>query len=237
MADEPEVRVEPAPLATPPAPEPAPPRADWRDDRIRVLTAKLHEEKAAREAAEATKVVAPVVPDPALGEAEIERRADVKAQAKAREIAAQTLFNNQCNEVVTKGRKEFPDFDSKISTLRELIIPNDSQSEASYWSTISAAIKTGEAPKLIHLLGSDKNEAARIMGLDAESRAIELTRLASKEVPLIDPADLPKPIETVKNRGTPRVEIDPRDTERSDRLSTAEWMARREAQVERRRSA
>ena len=69
--------------------------------------------------------------------------------------------------------------------------------------------------------------------------AVELARLAAK-LP-VEEADktvaavsgTAKPITPVGSRGQSHVEIDPRDPDKADGLTTAEWMRRREAQVSR----
>lgn len=199
----------------------AKPVKDWRDDRIAVLTARL---------AEAKKAALPVEPKtPAAAgtsEEEINRRVEAEAQTRAQVLAAQAAFNAEANGVVEKGRGEFTDFDERVTELRKL---QDPTSQVAYENMIRAAIETGEGPKLIHALGGDLNEASRIMGLSPTKMAVELTKIAVGVPGKL--SAVPKPITPVGGRTAPHTTIDPTDPTRADNLSTAEWMARRQAQL------
>lgn len=210
----PEVEAEAKPAAKP--------VEDWKDARIRQLTAKLADErkKRAELPAEESKP----------GEsAEIERQVELRAQAKARIDA----FNKACTDAAAEGKAKFPDFDQRVGELVRLIDPQDPASAAAYNEFLVAALETGKAPEIIHALGGDLNEAARILSLPPIKRAVELTRLAEKE-PSAAP-DLPKPIKAIgSNKGAAATQIDPADASRADNLSTAEWIRRRNAQVKER---
>lgn len=200
--------------------QPATKPEDWRDARIRKLTAKLRE-------SESSKKDTPAA-DTAPAEAQIERRANELAEQKAQ----WTAFNNACAGAAEAGRTTYgsSEFDTQVKELSKLNGEGtDPEAQARYNTFLLAALDTGEAPKLIYHLGQNLNEAARIMALPPIKMAIELTRLAAK-----DPAPgskAPKPITPIGSRGASHVSIDPTDTERADNLSTAEWMKRREAQI------
>lgn len=207
------------PPTEPTEPPKEPPSQDWRDRRIAQLTARLREEQA-RNAQ--TKTETKVETPPGLTEADVERR--------AAELAATQTFNRMCNDAAQAGRQAYPDFDSKVNELRRLVDVNDPASVAAYNSMLAAAIETGEAPRLLHELGSDLNEASRILALPALKMGVELTRLAlGGAAP--GGTRAPKPITPVRATGAPHTAIDPTDPDRSDALSTAEWMRRREAQL------
>lgn len=214
----------PEPKAGDPQPEPKPaepPKSeDWRDRRIAQLTARLREEQAKNAQ---TKTETKVETPPGLTEADVERR--------AAELAATQTFNRMCNDAAQAGRQAYPDFDSKVNELRRLVDVNDPASVAAYNSMLAAAIETGEAPRLLHELGSDLNEASRILALPALKMGVELTRLALGGAAL-GGTRAPKPITPVRATGAPHTAIDPTDPDRSDALSTAEWMRRRNAQLE-----
>jgi hypothetical protein len=59
------------------------------------------------------------------------------------------------------------------------------------------------------------------MGLELAKRALK--------APM--PSAAPKPVVPVGARGRTHDAVDPADVDRADRLTTAEWMRRREAQV------
>lgn len=232
MADEP--RVEPLPLNTDPtAGEPAPapiaePKEDWRDRRIAELTAKLKSEKETAAELKTRLEAAPKIGELPVGptEAEIAERVRIEAAR----LNSTENFNRQCDSLVASGRQQYPDFDANLRNVQSLVIQGDNASVQSYWNLVRSAIQTGQGHELIQRLGQDKNEAARLMGMDDVSRAIELTKM-SLDGKQIEVSGAPKPITPVGGRGASHTAIDPTDKDRSDNLTTAEWMKRREAQV------
>jgi uncharacterized protein with beta-barrel porin domain len=220
-----ETKVETKPTETKPVETEKKPseQEDWRDRRIAQLTAKLREEQA-KNATKPVETTTTTQTQPVIPDAEIDRRADIKAQA----LAAQRAFDEACNSVVSAGRTAFPDFDARVAEMKRLITPNDANSGAAYNAFIAAAIATGEAPRLIHELGGNLNEAARIMALPPIQQGVELTKLALRAP--ADPTKAPKPPTPIRATGGSHDAIDPSDPERADNLSTAEWMRRREAQ-------
>jgi hypothetical protein len=153
---------------------------------------------------------------------------DAEVNRRAAAIAAQNEFNRSCNETAAAGRQQFPDFDTRVAELVKTIDQKDPSQVSAYNSFLAAAIETGEGPKLIHALGGDLNEASRIMALSPVKMAIELTKLATGATPM---TRAPKPVTPVGSRGTSHEAIDASDPERSDKLDTATWMRRREAEL------
>lgn len=152
----------------------------------------------------------------------------------ARDLSARQEFDRSCNETASAGRLAFPDFDSRVSSLRGLVNPNDPSEASSYNTFLTAAIDTGEGAKVLHTLGGDLNEAQRIMSLSPTKMAAELTRLALRGIDDGGTSGAPRPIRPVQGgRQASHSQIAPDDPERADGLSTAEWMVRREAQVSR----
>jgi hypothetical protein len=206
---------------------PPAPKEDWREAKIRRLTARLHALEDKPGETETPAPAAAATPEVRLQEAEIERR--------AREIAQQNIavdtFNRLCTEAVAAGRQQFPDFDTRITALRTNLSggKEDLQQQVAYNQFVAAALETGQAPALFHQLGGDLDEAARIMSLPLVKMTVELTRLAGK-APDTTVSRAPKPITPVGSRGAPHTAIAPDDPERADRLSTREWMERRNAQ-------
>lgn len=238
----------PAAAATPPPAPAAAASEDWRDKRLGQLSARLHERNdvvTTKEAriAELEAQIASLQPRAAAAaaaptEEEIAQRVRAEAERLAPTLASQQTatieFNRQCNAAVEAGRLQFADFDSKLGDLRSVITPGDQASEGAYWGIVSAALKSGKAAKVIHALGSDRAEAMRIMALDPESRTIEIAKMAMQGASADGDEGLPKPIVPLGSKGAQHTAIDPTDTEKADRLSTAEWMKRRAAQVEKR---
>jgi len=234
----------PQPESTP-APEPQPqrdPPRDWRDrqimsrdERIANMQRQLESVQAELAAARQQQPTAP-----AYDEAEFNRRVDVAA----REKAVQQNFQDRCNDAATQGRELYPDFNDRVSSLLRLVNRGDPVSEGAYANLISAALETGRAPELVHRLGSDLNEADRFLSMSPTKMAVELTKLAAglperrsanRQSP-VDEQDgqqtgAPPPIRPVGGRGVSHQAIDPSDPDRSDNLSTAEFMRRREMQI------
>lgn len=190
---------------------------DWRDKRLAALTAKTR-------ALEQQLAEAKAAP-----QAEANPNHEAEVRAEAQRLRQVEEFNAACNKAVEDGRAEFPDFDAQVSNLKRVVDTTDPASQASYNQMLDAMLSTGEAPKLIYELGRDLNEANRIMGLTPARMGVELAKLASKTPAPVTNA--PKPISPIGQRGASHTQIDPRDTSRADQLSTAEWMARRNAQV------
>lgn len=222
--------------ASPPAVLSGPVKKDWRDDRIRVLTAKLAEARAADPAATPPAGATAGAP-PAAGTAEFVRAVEIAAAQRA-EIDS---FNNMCNTIASDGKARFGEpFLEKVKDLMNLVDKNDPQSLMIYNSMLMAANESGDAAATILELGSDLNEAARVLAMSPIKMAAELTRktLARKA---IDPAGagavLPKPIVPLGRAGQQHSEIDPADPARGATLPSAEWHKRREEQVEANRRA
>lgn len=199
--------------------KPAVVKEDWRDRRIAALTAQLKE--AQKPKVEAT---APDPNAPALTEADVERRASEKANG----LAQRAAFNQRCNDAAATGRKEFPDFDLSVKELVRLVDPSDAASQKQYDEFLEAALETGEGPKIIYALGKDLDEAARVMALSPIKRAAEMAQLATGTPPA---GPLPKPLIPTQGRHSGPGEIAPDDAVRADKLSSAEWHRRRDAQV------
>lgn len=200
------------------------PKKDWKDDRIRVLTAKLREaQKAEPPAAADLEAAAPVV-----SEAEVQRR--------VQELSAVNEFNRRCNEAAEGGRKDFQDFDAKIDQLQQLVTPGDPQEAAAYTRMIEAALETGEASRLLYELGNNPEMALRIMQMTPVRQGIEMAKLAAKRgTP--EPSTAAKPINPVGGRGRTSDEINPSDPTRADNLSGRTWIERRQREVDARRKA
>lgn len=207
---------------------PKPKAQDWKEKRIAELTAKLAEERARNKAAAPVDGQQAAASVGQYDDAEVDRR----ATTRARELASQQEFTKACGDVVVSGRKDFADFDSRINEIRRLADPNDQTSVMQYNTFLAAAIETGEAPKLLHQLGGDLNEAHRIMSLPPVKMGVELAKMASRQPGEISNA--PRPITPVGNKGRSHDAISPDDKDRSDSLSDAEWFRRRNEQLEKR---
>lgn len=92
-------------------------------------------------------------------------------QQEARRMLAEQQFNDSCNKVYAKGKAEFPDFDNAVANLQMVGVNRE-------FLEFAAASDAGE--KLLHHLGKDLDEAARISSLPPVLMARELTKLELK---------------------------------------------------------
>ena len=175
-------------------------------------------------------------PPPAPGgltQADVDRL----AEQRARELSVIHDFNRRCDEIALAGRQTFGEavFNGQIANLQKIIDQDDPVSVQNYNSLLMAAIETGEGVKLLHQLGSDLDEAQRIMGLPPTRMAVELTKKAMG--PASEVSGAPRPLVPVGGRGASHEAISPDDPDRADHLGTTEWMRRREAQLAERQRA
>jgi Ca2+-binding RTX toxin-like protein len=205
---------------------------DWRDKEIAKLRAKNRALETAAKAPSAAGTPPAVIP-PTGDQAELDRLIEQRAEAKR----AQDEFNRQCNEVVTNGREAFPDFMSRVDELKQLRDLTNPSEAAQYNSFVGAVLETEAPARLLYELGANPDEADRITALGPVKQGIELEKLARRLAEPPKASDAPKPPRVPPgsggSAGGSHVAIAPTDPERSDRLSTAEWMRRRNAQTDR----
>jgi hypothetical protein len=223
-----EPKAEPEPAAQPDAALPK-----WAQDRINKLTAQKADlqsklNSAAKPAPATAATAAPL--DPA---ADWDSRLADAAQRQAQAMVATQTFNERCNAAVEAGRAEYgeAEFNAAVAGLQKLVDATDAASIATYQDMLESALETGKAADLIYELGRDLNEAQRVFDLSPKKRAIELAQRAAKAGSVAEPSSAAKPIRAIEPRGGRHEQISADDTERADKLSTAEWMARRNAQV------
>lgn len=214
------------------APEPEPdlssttaseaPKEDWRERRLAQTTAKNKALQDEIDRLKREKEAQPLANGQA-SEAEIEARVATRASA----LAAKQEFDRRCTATANDGRVKFPDFDAKVSSLMKVVDSADETSVIRYNQMLDVAIETGKGPEILHLLGSDLNEASRILALPATRMAVELTKLAGNDKAM---TAVGKPVQVIEGSGRSQGSIDPTDKTRSDQLDTATWMQRRMAQ-------
>lgn len=216
-------------LAAAEAAKPKPePKADWRDERLAKVTgdkARLAERLAQYETPDGKPKATPE--GDLLPKAEVTRLANEQAQV----IASRTAFNQACNDAAAQGRKTWPDFDASVKALGQLVDREDPQSIATYDAFLAAALETGEPEKIIYQMGRDLDVANEVLKLGSSpvKQARRLAELASADAQQV--SDLPKPIVPLKGSNPGPSEIAPSDPVRADKLSTEEWMKRREKEV------
>ncbi len=216
--------------ASPPAAEQSvKAKEDWREKRLKQLTARLREQESRAGAPQVDAATAPPAADPAALQAQI--------RAEAERLAAAQRFADQCNQAVEAGKQVFgaEQFNARVADLRKIVDPSNPNEAASYAQMIEQVIETGEAPKLIYALGADLNLASELMELSPAKRAMRLAQLAlAKGEP--EPSAAPAPIKPITPKGETHTQISPADAAKADKLSTREWMARRQAEIDARRA-
>jgi hypothetical protein len=92
-------------------------------------------------------------------------------QEAARQMLAEQKFNESCNKVYEAGVSEFPNFQAALANLQLVGVNRE-------FLELTASSDAGA--KLIHHLGTDLDEAARIVSLPPLQMARELTKLELK---------------------------------------------------------
>lgn len=224
-------------------------KPDWRDKRINTLTARV---KAAEEALAQQRQQQDAsggangdgAGDSAaemLPAAEVNRRADMLAHQR---VAAKA-FDDACAAVADKGFSVFgkSEFRERVNALGELVDRTDPQSMARYNEFLQQVLESDEPERVIFELGADLDEAERLLTMPTTKRAAAVIKRGLKATRDDNGQDrdvsggrsakeLPKPIRPVRDRGGRHEEIAPDDPERANKLSMADWMARRQAQVD-----
>ena len=166
----------------------------WYIDVITGLRHNVRDTKAKLEALEAENAAlkAGHKPDqPNMTDAEINRR--------AAELAAANRFNEQCNNIAEKGKRDFPTFDGALANLRAVGALGDNANPA----FLHAVAELPEAHKLLHHLGNNPDEAARINALPPLKMAIELAKIETEiSAPKVKPVSkAPAPIIPINASG------------------------------------
>lgn len=198
-----------------------PKRTPWFQTRIDELTRARHEER--RRAEEAQQRLAQYEQQFAQMQQGLDpeqqhqpNQFDVRtlAQQEASRMLAEQRFADQCNKVYSSGKAEFPDFDQSVANLQMVGVSRD---------FLELATSSDVGAKLLHHLGTDLDEAARIASLPPVQMAREMTRLEFK---LSQPA-APKPVSKAPAPITPLGSSTTNDVDPA-RMSDAEWYAQRQ---------
>lgn len=224
----------------------------WMQRRLNKERAKRGEAERGRQAAENTvrailsRAVPPAAAPAAEGDAPVaapaapapqsrvpsreEYLADV--QRTAHSMAAMENFNAKCNDVASKGSKEFEDFNTRASEMQQLYDPNDAGEAARFHGLLEGVIEAGgaDAHKLYYEIAGNMNLASELMELSPFQLGTRLAKMAAPKGAAA-PSGAPRPVRVVKGSGD-FVAATPSDPNRSDRLSTADWMEKRSKEAE-----
>lgn len=198
-------------------------REPWFQKRIGELTREKYEAKrqadaTAQEARELREQIARIQ----AGDPTDARTGDVQSLVKqeAQKLVAEQTFNESCNKVHAAGVKEFPDFDKAMANLHMVGINRD---------FLELATTSDVGAKLLHHLGNDMDEAARIAALPPVQMAREMTKLEYKlgQPAAIKPVSkAPAPVKPIGAGGSA-------DNDLRDDLPLDEWLRRRNKALKR----
>jgi hypothetical protein len=222
----PEATPEQTQVETPEAAEEKVKKEPWFQKRIGELTREKYEARrladdAAREVQQYREQLAriqqgqPEQAQPAAGDV------GTLVQQEARRLLAETKFNEACNKVYASGKSEFQDFDQAVANLQMVGMSRD-------FLEFTAASDAGA--KLLHHLGKDLDEAARISALPPVLMARELTKL---ELKLSQPQ--PKPVSKAPAPITPIAGSGSTSKDPSE-MTDAEFAKWRKSQISQRHS-
>ena len=207
--------------ASPAAPAIDPPLPEWRQKQFNKVYARLKAVEAERDALKAAQPGA----DAGLTEADVQRRAEA--------LASQQTFIAQVKQADTLGRATYADFDTRVARVYELANTGTAAERSAYDTLLRTAMETGQAHRIMYELGGDMAKASEMLELAAASpvkMALEVAKMSLvKGEP--EPSKAPKPITPIGGRGSSLNEIAPSDPVRADKLSTEEWMRRRNAEI------
>lgn len=157
----------------------------WVERRFAEMTRSRHEAERRAEAAERERDTALALANSNLGEGEHQQQAqkpqtapvsdDHRINQRAAELVETQRFNDRSNEVYNAGKADHPDFDESLKNLGLL------GATPEFFKSI---VELDDAHKVLHALGSNPDEAARILALPPLKQGRELERLASKPAPV-----------------------------------------------------
>jgi len=191
---------------------PKPKHKPWFQERIDQLTREKYDAIRAREAVEARLTEALANPDAAPTKTP---DLDTLAAAKAREIVETQQFNAKCDEIYSSGKSEFDDFDDTLGNFKMLggLTP----------TLLEAVTQLPDAHKVLHSLGQNMDEAARILSLPPVPMALALAKLSQGPAKPKPVSKAPPPIKPID--GTPTGEKSPED------MDMDEWIKWREGEL------
>ena len=191
---------------------PKPKHKPWFQERIDQLTREKYERERRAEAAEARLAEVLANPDKAPTETP---DLDKLVAERAAELRKTEQFNAKCDDIYTSGKTDFEDFDDVLGNFKML--------GGLTQPLLEAVTQLPDAHKVLHQLGSNMDEAARILSLAPVPMALELAKLSSSPAKSKPVSKAPPPIKPID--GTPTGEKSPDD------MSMEEWIQWREGEL------
>lgn len=216
-------------------PDVKPARAkDWRDDKIRTLTARLRGTEEELVAVKAAKPAEPGAPAKPL-DATVEFNRLVAE--KANEVVDQRSFADKCSAEADKGKAKWEDFDDRMNDLKSVVNESDLKEVKAYYDLLAAGLETGELHTIVYELGQDLDEASRVLKMTPVKMGVELTKKVLAGARIEEVSKLPKPVTPINGGRGEQVPVDPTNPALADSLTTKEWMDRRNAQIANRKAS
>lgn len=134
-------------------------------------------------------------------------------RAEAQRLNQVDTFNNRCNSVYETGKAEFPNFEDAVKNLGMLGAPLE---------FFQGVVGLEDAHRVLHALGSNPDEASRILALSPLQQGRELERLAAKA-----PAKTAKPVSNAPDPISNTVTGSGKVSKDLDKMSIDEFMAAR----------
>ena len=150
-----------------------------------------------------------------------------QAKAQLREENAQREFNKACNDLASRGRQEYGDFDDAIRALTAVGYGNRPDA-------LTAITQLPDGHRVYRTLASDLDNAARVLSLPPMAMAMEFARMAmgaphtaaEPEAPAAAPAPIsraPEPLRVVGGTSA-RAQVP------LEKTSMADFVRRRDAE-------
>lgn len=184
-------------------------KKEWYIDVITALRAKnrdalTEKEKLLLENAELKHKLANPSSQPEQ-KSEPQNLTDDEINRRAAQLADNRIFNEKCDNAYTSGKKEFADFDNAMATLNAVGITGPNAN----LSFLQAVTELPNSHKILHHLGTNPDEAARINSLPPMKMAIELSKIeTSITTPKAKPVSkAPPPITPVNGNGKADVDL------------------------------
>lgn len=120
-----------------------------------------------------------------------------QVERRAAQLTATNAYNSKANEIYQAGLKEYPDFEVKLTGLRELggVSPE----------LVEAAVEVGDPQKIIYYLSKNLDEAERIVSMKPHQMGAALGRIAAKLAAQVTPpkavSKVPAPIKPIAGKG------------------------------------
>ena len=203
-----------------PAPEPK--RDPWYQKRIDELTKARREAERRADALEALMTSRQHPPADGTPPAQQGASTDAEIMKRAMALAENQRLNEEANRVYQQGKGKYGDFDAAVQSLSQVA---DLSQKPDF---LEAIVRLPNGADIYHHLGTNLDHAAEVLSLRGTALALELAKLSAELGKPRKTSSAPAPISPIGSSASPSGEL-------SDDLPMAEWIKRRNAQIQKRR--